>query len=183
MKQVLSCNSPKIVNLVATTKSKEFLNLDEISTRMPKVIYEPSIFPGLTCRIVYPPSTLIIFASGKITTTGCKSMKHAMDSIHSTVLLIEKILGKKLTLEPIKIVNAVSVTKLDQKIDLGRMVKIYPKSKFDPDSFPAVFLYLENSVRVLIFASGKLVCVGTKSEKEAINTLNKISEKLLGSLI
>jgi transcription initiation factor TFIID TATA-box-binding protein len=83
-----------VQNIVASADlHTEFIDLDSIavSLGLDNVEYEPEMFPGLVYRIAEPKSVLLIFGSGKVIITGCRSgtdcekamkvLKHELESI------------------------------------------------------------------------------------------------------
>ena len=68
----------------------------------------------------------------------------------------------------ITIQNVVAAATLNQKVDLNAVVKSYPGVEYRPEQFPGlVFRLKKPKTATLIFSSGKMVCTGARSEKEA----------------
>lgn len=79
----------------------------------------------------------------------------------------------------IKIENVVASATLNQKVDLNAVVKSYPIVEYRPEQFPGlVFRLKKPKTATLIFNSGKMVCTGAKSEKEARRAVNKVIREL-----
>ncbi len=79
----------------------------------------------------------------------------------------------------IRIENVVASATLDQKIDLNAVVKGNPGVEYRPIQFPGlVFRIKKPKSAILIFRTGKMVCTGTKSEKEAIRAVKKVVREL-----
>jgi transcription initiation factor TFIID TATA-box-binding protein len=85
----------------------------------------------------------------------------------------------------IKIQNVVASATLNQKVDLNAVVKGYPGVEYRPEQFPGlVFRIKRPKTATLIFNSGKMVCTGAKSEKEARRAvMNVIKELKKGGII
>lgn len=84
----------------------------------------------------------------------------------------------------IKIENVVASATLDQKVDLNAVVKNYPGVEYRPEQFPGlVFRLKKPKTATLIFNSGKMVCTGAKSEKEARRAVKKVIRELKKSEI
>lgn len=64
----------KVQNIVALIDLNRSLDVNYLSTTIPKAIYEPEQFPGLIHRTSIGP-TLLIFSSGKIVVAGARSEK------------------------------------------------------------------------------------------------------------
>ena len=90
----------------------------------------------------------------------------------------------KVELEPvfdasIKIQNVVACATLNQKFDLNSIVKGNPLVEYRPEKFPGlVFRLKKPQTATLIFRTGKMVCTGAKSEKEAFKAIKKVLKEL-----
>lgn len=78
------------------------------------------------------------------------------------------------------IVNVVATTSLNQKIDLYELEK-FKEIRHDPEIYGGRVAYFKRQTmkgRVTIFSTGKMISVGTKSEKEAATEL-QLTKKFL----
>jgi transcription initiation factor TFIID TATA-box-binding protein len=79
----------------------------------------------------------------------------------------------------IKIQNIVASAALNQRISLTKIVEKFPFAEYSPRVFPGlVFRLKKPKTATLIFETGKMVCTGAKSEKEAIQAVNKVTREL-----
>ena len=79
----------------------------------------------------------------------------------------------------INIENVVASATMKQKVDLNAIVKSYPSVEYRPEQFPGLVFRLKRpKTATLIFNSGKMVCTGAKSEKEAKRAVMKIIKEL-----
>ncbi len=79
----------------------------------------------------------------------------------------------------VNIENVVASATLNQKVDLNSVVKGYPGVEYKPEQFPGlVFRFKRPKTATLIFNSGKMVCTGAKSEKEAKRAVTKVVKEL-----
>jgi transcription initiation factor TFIID TATA-box-binding protein len=79
----------------------------------------------------------------------------------------------------IKIQNVVASATLNQRVDLNAVVKSYPGVEYRPEQFPGlVFRIKRPKTATLIFNSGKMVCTGAKSEKEARRAVMTVVKEL-----
>jgi len=79
----------------------------------------------------------------------------------------------------IRIENVVASATLNQKVDLNAVVKGYPGVEYRPEQFPGLVFRLKRpKTATLIFSSGKMVCTGAKSEKEAKRAVMKVVKEL-----
>ncbi len=79
----------------------------------------------------------------------------------------------------LSIENVVASATLNQKVDLNAVVKGYPGVEYRPEQFPGLVFRLKRpKTATLIFSSGKMVCTGAKSEKEARRAVMKVVKEL-----
>ena len=79
----------------------------------------------------------------------------------------------------IRIENVVATGTLDQRIDLNAIVRWNPGVDYHPETFPGlVFRLKKPKTAILIFSTGKMVCTGAKSEKEASKAIKKVVREL-----
>ena len=79
----------------------------------------------------------------------------------------------------ITIQNIVASAALNQTINLKQIVQKFPQAEYNPSVFPGlVFRLKKPKTATLIFETGKMVCTGAKSEKEAIQAVNKVTKEL-----
>jgi len=79
----------------------------------------------------------------------------------------------------IHIQNVVASASLSQKVDLNAVVKNFPGVEYRPEQFPGLVFRLKRpKTATLIFNSGKMVCTGAKSEKEARRAVMSVIKEL-----
>lgn len=79
----------------------------------------------------------------------------------------------------INIENVVASATLDQNLDLEAIVRLFPNVEYKPEQFPGLVYRLRKpKTATLIFGSGKMVCTGAKSEKEARKAVLRVIEDL-----
>ncbi|MDE1827217.1 TATA-box binding protein [Candidatus Nitrosotalea sp. TS] len=170
-----------IVNVVASASVDQKIDLVEITKTFPDVEYHPEQFPGLVFRLKSPKTATLIFSSGKMVCTGSKSEDAAINAVNTVVQKLRK--GKiKIKKDPeITIQNIVASVSLGGKVHLERAARSLPRSMYEPEQFPGlIHRMLDPRSVVLIFASGKLVCTGTKKETEvyrAVHNLHTLLEE------
>jgi len=82
----------------------------------------------------------------------------------------------------ISIENVVASATLDQKIDLLSILKTFKNVEYRPKQFPGLVFRLKRpKTATLIFSSGKMVCTGAKSEKQAKSAVRKVVRELKNS--
>jgi len=79
----------------------------------------------------------------------------------------------------VKIQNVVASATLDQKINLLDIIKAFRNVEYRPKQFPGLVFRLKRpKTATLIFGSGKMVCTGAKSEKQARSAVMKVVREL-----
>ena len=81
----------------------------------------------------------------------------------------------------VKIENVVACASLKHRIDLSAVVKAFPMVSYRPERFPGlVFKLKKPRTTILIFSTGKMVCTGARSERDAVRALRKVVRTLNG---
>jgi len=79
----------------------------------------------------------------------------------------------------VSIENVVISATLNQKVDLNSVVKGSQNVEYTPKKFPGLVFRLKRpKTTTLIFSSGKMVCTGAKSEKEAHRAVMNVIKEL-----
>ena len=168
-----------IVNVVASATIEQRLDLNDITKKFPDVEWNPEQFPGAVFRLRNPKTATLLFGSGKMVCTGSKSEEMAVKAVNTVVQKLRK--GKiKIKNDPIVTVqNIVSSINLGGKVSLEQAARTLPRSMYEPEQFPGlIHRMLDPKTVILIFASGKLVCVGARQEDEIHRSVNQIHNEL-----
>lgn len=168
-----------IVNVVASATIEQRLDLKDITKKFPDVEWNPEQFPGAVFRLRNPKTATLLFGSGKMVCTGGKSEEMAVKAVNTVVQKLRK--GKiKIKNDPIVTVqNIVSSINLGGKVILEQAARTLPRSMYEPEQFPGlIHRMLDPKTVILIFASGKLVCVGARQEDEIRRSVNQIHNEL-----
>ncbi len=79
----------------------------------------------------------------------------------------------------VTIQNVVATASLKQQFDLKSIVRSCPGADWRPERFPGLVYRLKKpKTAMLIFNSGKMVCTGAKSERQAKQAVMKVVEEL-----
>lgn len=165
----------KVVNIVVSTSLKHDIPLEKMAATLSNTEYNPEQFPGLVIRIKEPKTSALIFSSGKVVCTGARSMEKVKEAIKKIIKSLEKI-GIKITIKPeIKIQNIVASGSVGMDLNLNTLAMKLPNTEYEPEQFPGlVYKLAEAKATFLLFSNGKIVCTGTKSEKEVHAALDKL---------
>lgn len=170
----------KIVNVVATASTCKEFQFKEL-TNDKQISYNPDNYAG---RVAYFKSSamdgkIAIFSSGKMISVGTKNEKQASHELKlASDFIIQNGYSKSSMLD-FKVQNIVVLADFKVNLDLENLVE-KTKAIYEPEQFPAaVVRFVEPyKVCILIFASGKTIVSGIKSEKEIEPTIEKLTRLL-----
>jgi len=168
-----------IVNVVASATIDQKLDLVDITKKFPDVEYHPEQFPGAVFRLKNPKTATLLFSSGKMVCTGAKSQELAEIAVAKVVDMLRKGKIKIKNDAVVTIQNIVSSINLGGRVNLEQAARTLPRSMYEPEQFPGlIHRMLDPKTVILIFASGKLVCVGAKLEKDIHRSVHQIHSML-----
>ncbi|MCW4032241.1 MAG: TATA-box-binding protein [Candidatus Bathyarchaeota archaeon] len=79
----------------------------------------------------------------------------------------------------INIENVVASATLNQNISLTAIVRTFPHVEYRPEQFPGLVYRLKKpKTATLVFSSGKMVCTGAKTERQAKQAIMKVVDDL-----
>ncbi|MCS7118187.1 MAG: TATA-box-binding protein [Thaumarchaeota archaeon] len=169
----------EIQNVVASVTLNQRLDLQAIQNAFPQVDYKPAQFPGLVFRLERPKTATLIFSSGKMVCTGAKSEEESKRAVKRVVRLLREkgfLLSEDAIIE---VQNIVASIDLYGRINLERAAQVLETVMYEPEQFPGlIYRMSEPKVVILMFASGKLVCTGAKTELEVQDAVMRLSEEL-----
>jgi len=166
----------KVVNIVSTATLSRHVNIESLPQLFPhESVHDKEIYRG---RVAYFKSKAMqgkvtIFPSGKLISLGTKSIEESIKDLD----ILAKALKASITKPEIR--NIVATADLGRRIDLENIHLLREIGGiYEPEQFPGAIIKIplgeENIATILLFASGKLVCVGLKNLeniKEAIEQL------------
>jgi len=75
--------------------------------------------------------------------------------------------------------NIVASINLGGRVQLEETARSLPRSMYEPEQFPGlIHRMIDPKTVILIFASGKLVCTGAKTEKDVFRSVNNLHSTL-----
>ena len=173
----------KVVNIVVSTSLEHAIPLEKMAATLSNTEYNPEQFPGLVIRIKDPKTSALIFSSGKVVCTGARTMENVHGSLKKIIKRLEKI-GIKIKIKPeVKIQNIVASGSVGMALNLNELATKLQNVEYEPEQFPGLVYKLQVSktnpqATFLLFSNGKIVCTGTKSEKDVHLALDKLIENL-----
>jgi len=176
----------KVVNVVATAILDRPIHIDYLPKIFPeKVLYDPATYFCAYFKAERMKGKVSIFPSGKMISVGTRSEEEAKQDLIFVANILERNGIAKLK-EPPKVQNVIVITNLERRLDLEKIFKVLPDSIYEPGQFPGLIHRMRDlnpSIVALIFASGKIVCVGAKSEKQAKKAVKNLLSKISCALI
>jgi transcription initiation factor TFIID TATA-box-binding protein len=163
----------QVHNLVGTSRifSKlHKLDLRAISNLLPNAYFEKQKFAAITIRLGEPVCTVLLFTSGKMVLTGCKSfMEVLLASMNCLYALRMYLPGVRFELCDIAIQNIVGNADLKlqpgEKLDLNAFYQdhnVY--CTYQPTMFPGlIYRPVHVDIVVLLFFSGRVVLTGART--------------------
>jgi transcription initiation factor TFIID TATA-box-binding protein len=171
----------KIVNVVASTDIGQEINLKQVTLGLEGADYDPKRFPGVVYRTKNPKTAALIFRSGKIVSTGAKSIDEVHEGVENVFQSLRNIgIDVKGTPE-IKVQNIVASADLHAVLNLNAVAigLGLENIEYEPEQFPGlVYRVSDPKVVVLLFGSGKLVITGGRKPEDAANAVDRIVEEL-----
>ena len=173
----------KTQNVVVSASVNRDLPLEKLATKLDRAEYNPEQFPGLILKMDTPvKASALLFSSGKIICTGTKSLKDAKKAIGEIVRrLSSKVKGDT----NIVIQNMVASGSVGGKLNLNEIVFKFEDTEYEPEQFPGLVYKLPETpelpgarITFLLFGTGKIVITGAKSEKEIIESVYILRDKL-----
>ena len=173
----------KIVNIVVSTGLEKDIPLEKMAATLPNTEYNPEQFPGLVLRIKEPKTSALIFSSGKVVCTGARTLEDVERSIQSIIRSLKKI-NIHVTIKPkITVQNIVASGSIGMDLNLNILGIKLPHTEYEPEQFPGLVYKLPATksspqATFLLFSNGKIVCTGTKSEKDVHAAVDVLVENL-----
>lgn len=132
------------------------LDLRRLALTLRNTMYQPKRHPALKVRLRDPPSSILVYSSGKMNCVGCKSDADCHRALHSVAKQIKKIptvVGAGF--HSFRIHNRRASCNFGFRINLPALASSFEdKVVFEPDIAPSATFRKDNLTWVL-FASGK----------------------------
>jgi transcription initiation factor TFIID TATA-box-binding protein len=173
----------EVVNIVVSTSLEHDIPLEKMAATLSNTEYNPEQFPGLVIRIKDPKTSALIFSSGKVVCTGARSMEKVEQSIVKIIENLKKI-NINITVKPvIAVQNIVASGSIGMDLNLNVLAMKLDNTEYEPEQFPGLVYKLggkegAGKATFLLFSNGKIVCTGTKSEKEVHDAVDRLMNNL-----
>src|SRR3990167_5057100 len=172
-----------VQNIVATASLGKPVSLTKLAKTQSNTEYNPEQFPGLVLRVKKPKSAVLVFSSGNLVCTGTKSIAQVKEVINQVIKQLARI-GVKITDKPkITVQNIVASGSIDIKLNLNYLALALENTEYEPEQFPGlVYKLIEPNATFLLFSNGKLVCTGTKNNKQLEDSMDQLLKNVKQAL-
>lgn len=158
-----------IVSTFVMRRCGEKMCLDELTRKVPFVEFNSKRFAAAVMRLVKPKTTCLFFASGKAVCTGAKTFEDSMAGAKAHIDIVRSF-GVEAEMLEFSIQNIVNVTNCGFTLNLLSMSEQCKGIvSYEPDLFPGLSYRDSNweGVVISVFASGKCVVTGAKTQEKA----------------
>ena len=170
----------QIVNVVATASVNQPMDFEKLRMYS-EIFHDSDVYGG---RVAYFRTKTMhgkvsIFLSGKMISVGTKSEEQAQKELHmAKQFLFDNSFIKDVELHPC-IQNLVVTVDFEHALNLEELSQ-KTRAIYEPEQFPGAILRISQPFKtsVLIFASGKIVITGLKSQSEIKPTIESL-EKII----
>ena len=170
-----------VVNVVASASIGKELMLQDIAFQLEGAEYDQDRFPGLIYKLAEPKTAVLIFRSGKVVCPGARSIPDVHVAINKVVDEL-RVLDMPVKDEPdIVIQNIVATTNLESTLNLIQIAMSlgFENVEYEPEAFPGLVYRMDDpKVVLLLFGSGKMICVGAREVNDIKNAVRNIKEEL-----
>jgi transcription initiation factor TFIID TATA-box-binding protein len=159
----------ELSNVVLTSVLNMPIDLEGLSWKLGADL-NPTLFAAAKLRLRWPPTTALIFSTGKLVVTGASTESAALFSLLTFYKQL-KGLHPGLRLMSYTIQNLVASISFNRYIDLDGLYKEYPHAcLFDPTLFPGLRLRIVSpKIKVLVFVRGRIVLTGGKNRQDLLH--------------
>lgn len=174
---------PTVHNIVATSQisgSLATLDLNLIHEMLPFSFYDQHKFAAITVRLHQPDCTTLLFSSGKLVVTGCRTWYECVyASLFIAGLLDDCLPGHCFQLTACDVQNMVAHAEIPVNggsLDLQAMyAQLALNCTYQRKMFPGLIYRPESSPVVLLcFFSGKVVITGGKTMDDVFSGWNRL---------
>ena len=160
----------KIENMIASTSVEETIDLTHAAALLEGSEYDPEHFAGVIVRLKKPKSTVLVFKSGKLVSTGAKGFEDVEAGINRVVDVLSQNDIISEVIPYIQYQNIVFSANLGKELNLNKAALGLglENVEYEPDRFPGlVYRLFIPKVVILIFSTGKIVITGCKEYLDA----------------
>jgi len=167
-----------VENIVALCSLGSDMDLSRLAVILPGSEYDPEHFHALVFRDGENKGSLLVNASGIVVAVGFKTEESLVRALDGLVADLRKH-GFDVSKGSIEIQNMVVSANLSVDLDLPRIAASLTEAEYEPEQFPGVVMRLADPrTTVLLFRSGKLICVGAKGHAPAERAITEVIQRI-----
>lgn len=154
-----------IQNMTVTFDMGQRLDLVTIVKRVRNAEYNPKRFAACIMRLRVPKCTAMVFSSGKMIITGCKTLQNVKEGARRFTRIIQKVGHPKAHARDPYPQNMVVTCDVEFPIRLEALVEAHAvRATYEPELFPGVCYRMDDpKITITIFVNGKITLTGGKS--------------------
>ncbi|EDO05894.1 TATA-box-binding protein domain protein [Babesia bovis T2Bo] len=169
--QVSFCGTPVVQNIVASVHLGNEIDLREIAISTRNAEYNPRKFNALILRMQNPRCTGLVFRTGRLIVTGCKTVESARLGAKRIAKMVRRELGGGIQFNDFKIENIIATFNCNVPI---RLERLYEEHKLFCNYEPEIFAGLVYRIAIpckseavlLVFVSGNVIVTGCRSPED-----------------
>ena len=171
----------RVENVVASSKVGQELDLETLADDLSGASFDPDQFPGLVYRTQEPKTSILVFRSGKVVTTGAGSkddVGEALSKFFSDLSSLELDVPDN---PDFTVQNMVSSAAMGDSLNLNAITigLGLENVEYEPEQFPGLVYRLDDpEVVLLMFGSGKIVITGATSHDNALQAFSNVRAEL-----
>jgi transcription initiation factor TFIID TATA-box-binding protein len=158
------------------------IDLEKMSACLKGVEYEPEMMPFAIYRVKEPKQTIVIWPN-RVRSMGQKTLVSAKESLGKLINLLDEnsCIDGDSKINRYVIENIVATSSLEIVVNFDLLMQFLGNAIYEPEQFPGIIYKPEKKgLTFLIFASGKIVIVGGRSEEQIRKSLSDLRSKLEG---
>lgn len=173
----------KIVNIMATGKASERIDLEKFARQSVNVQYAPRRFQPVVVRSRHPVrATFLLYSSGSIICTGATSKSDAFKAIRRLERKIQHVFPH-ITVTDLTLQSMTVSTKLSYKLNLEhiRAQVGARKCSFEAEIFPGLFFYpaTKPNMKAVLFRSGKINILGARNMDDSCAVFEELIDYIV----
>ncbi|KAF2859965.1 TBP-domain-containing protein [Piedraia hortae CBS 480.64] len=171
---------PTVQNVISVVTFDCQLDLETIASKAPNCKYDPDRFPAVVMRTRDPSTAATIFESGKVVVTGARSERDSRVAARKYMGIIQEV-GFRAKFKNIGIHDIVLLYNVGFPVYLEGIASTHHMfSSYEPELFPGlVYNLLLLKVRLIIFATGRIMITGARTRGAAYEAFNLFYPVLL----
>ncbi|TKR95616.1 hypothetical protein L596_009758 [Steinernema carpocapsae] len=157
-----------IENVVATFNVRTEVDPKKVCNTYGNCQYDKTKFAGCRMSLRTPHATVLIFRSGKLVSTGTKSVEQCRTAMRVVARRLQKMgYPVKFCETDLIIQNVVGTVTLGYKVDLVKLAEHTETVDYNPEVFSGAKCEVKDpKVTMNVFSNGKINIVGARSEED-----------------